>query len=101
MDGRYLSMQQAYRLDPYDRLYAHEREKVIGVQANVWAEFIPDFGRVQFALLPRLAAICETAWAYDRKVSLNDFVVKAKAILPGVYQSYGYHYAPYFFEGID
>lgn len=101
MDGRYLSMQQAYRLDPYDRLYTHERERVIGVQANVWAEFIPDFGRVQFALLPRLAAICETAWAYDRKVNLNTFVTKARAILPGIYQSYGYHYAPYFFEGIE
>ena len=101
MDGRYLSMQQAYRLDPYDRLYTHERQRVIGVQANVWAEYIADFGRVQFALLPRLAAICETAWAYDRKVSLNDFVVKAKAILPEIYKSYGYHYAPYFFEGIE
>ena len=101
MEGRYLSMQQAYRLDPYDRLYTHERARVIGVQANVWTEFIADFNRVQFALLPRLAAICETAWAYDRKKDLNSFVVKAKTLLPGIYQSYGYHYAPYFFEGIE
>ena len=96
-----MSMQQAYKLDPYDRLNTHERKRVIGVQANVWTEFIADFDRVQFALLPRLAAICETAWAYDRKKDINTFVTKAKTILPRVYKSYGYHYAPYFFEGIE
>lgn len=101
MEGRYLSMQQAYKLDPYDRLNTHERKRVIGVQANVWTEFIADFDRVQFALLPRLAAICETAWAYDRKKGLNTFVTKAKTILPRIYKTYGYHYAPYFFEGIE
>ena len=101
MEGRYLSMQQAYKLDPYDRLFQHERERVIGVQANVWTEYIADFHRVQFALLPRLAAIAETAWAYDRKPSLNDFSAKAKSILPRLYKACGYNYAPYFFDGIE
>lgn len=98
---RYLSMKQVYRLDPYDRLFLHEYDKVLGIQGNLWTEFISDFGHVQHMLLPRLAALSETAWAYDRKDSYEDFVVRAKALLPDLYKSYGYNYAPYFFEDIE
>jgi N-acetyl-beta-hexosaminidase len=52
-------------------------------------------------VLPRLAAISETAWAYDRKDSYEDFTVRAKALLPRLYKSYGYNYAPYFFEDVE
>ena len=98
---RYLSMEQVYRLDPYDRIFIHEYDKVLGVQGNLWTEFISDFAHVQHMLLPRLAALSETAWAYDRKDNYEDFAVRAKALLPGLYQSYGYNYAPYFFEDIE
>ena len=98
---RYLSMKQVYRLDPYDRLFTHEYDKVLGVQGNLWTEFISDFGHIQHMLLPRLAALSETAWAYDRKDSYEDFAVRAKALLPDLYKSYGYNYAPYFFEDIE
>ena len=96
---RYLSLEQVYRLDPYDRLFVHEKEKVLGVQGNLWTEFISDFNQVQHMLLPRLAAISETAWACDRKDAYPDFAIRAKALLPYLYESYGYNYAPYFFEG--
>ena len=98
---RYLSMRQVYRLDPYDRLFTHEYDKVLGVQGNLWTEYISDFGHIQHMLLPRLAALSETAWAYDRKDSYEDFSVRAKALLPGLYESYGYNYAPYFFNDIE
>ena len=52
-------------------------------------------------LLPRLAALSETAWAYDRKDSYEDFSVRAKTLLPGLYESYGYNYAHYFFNDIE
>lgn len=98
---RYLSMKQVYRLDPYDRIFIHERDKVLGIQGNLWTENIADFDHVQHMLLPRLAALSETAWAYDRKDSYEDFSVRAKALLPGLYESYGYNYAPYFFNDIE
>lgn len=98
---RYLSTRQVYRLDPYDRIFLHERDKVLGVQGNLWTENIADFDHIQHMLLPRLAALSETAWAYDRKDSYEDFSVRAKALLPGLYESYGYNYAPYFFNDIE
>lgn len=98
---RYLSIRQVYRLDPYDRIMLHEKERVLGVQANVWTEYIADFKQVQHMLLPRLAALSETAWSYDRKDLYEDFEIRAKAVLPKLYDQYGYHYAPYFFDGIE
>ena len=98
---RYLSMKQAYLLEPYDRIMLQYRDKILGVQANLWTEFISDFGHLQHALLPRLAALSETAWSYDRKEAYEDFADRAKAILPNLYKAYGYNYAPYFFENIE
>lgn len=58
---RYLPLQQVYRLDPYDRLLPKERANVLGVQANVWTEYMPDMQCVERMVLPRLAALAETA----------------------------------------
>lgn len=98
---RYLSMRQAYRLDPYERMMTTEYDHVLGVQANLWTEYIADFQQVQHMLLPRLAALSETAWAYDRKDTYEVFAERAKGILPQWYDSYGLNYSPYFFDGIE
>ena len=98
---RYLSMRQMYRLDPFDRVMLHEQERVLGVQANLWTEYIADFKQVQHMLLPRLAALAEIAWAYDRKEPYEAFAKRAKALLPDFYGNHGLHYAPYFFEDVE
>ena len=97
---RYLSMRQVYRLDPYDRLKPKEYANILGIQGNVWTEYIADFGHVQRMTLPRLAAIAEIAWAYDRK-DYDDFKARAKRLLPKMYKKAGFEYAPFFFEGIE
>lgn len=69
---RYLSVRQVYRLDPYDRLKPDQYRNILGIQGNLWTEYIADFGHVQRMTLPRMAAIAEIAWAYDRK-DYDDF----------------------------
>jgi hexosaminidase len=98
---RYLSLRQVYRFDPCERLMLQDQQRVLGVQANLWTEYIGDFKQVQHMLLPRLAAFAETAWAYDRKGTYEDFAARARKILPDYYQANGLHYAPYFFEGVE
>ena len=97
---RFLPVEQVYRLDPYDKLKPEFRHHVLGVQANVWCEYVPDMKAVQYRLLPRLAALSEVGWACDRK-DFPDFCNRAKALLPRLYRTYGYSYAPYFFSGQD
>jgi hexosaminidase len=42
---------------------AAEARHVIGVQADLWTEFMPTFARDQHALFPRLAALSELGWS--------------------------------------
>ena len=92
-------MRQVYALDPYEQLTPDERKYILGVQGNLWTEYIPDFRQVKHMLLPRLAAIAETGWANDRK-DFEDFSRRMRQFRI-VYDRAGYNYATYFFDGKD
>ena len=96
---RYLPVQQVYRLEPFDQLTPEQQSYVIGVQGCVWTEFIADFEHVEWMMLPRLAALSETAWAYDRK-NYKDFENRMPTMRL-LYEKYHYNYAPFMFEGIE
>lgn len=38
--------------------------RVIGMQANLWSECIPDMKKLEFMLVPRICALAEHAWLY-------------------------------------
>ena len=38
--------------------------QVIGMQANLWSECIPNMKKLEFMLMPRLCALAEHAWRY-------------------------------------
>lgn len=94
-----VTVAKVYALDPYAGLDEEERKFITGVQVNLWTEYISDFAHVQHMLLPRLAALAEVGWAYDRK-DYEDFKVRLNK-LRKVYDRDGYNYAPYFFNGIE
>ena len=96
---KYLPMRQVYALDPYDQLTPDEQKYILGVQGNLWTEYIPDFRQVKHMILPRLAAIAEVGWAYDRK-DYADFSRRMQQFRK-VYDRAGYNYATYFFDGKD
>ena len=70
------------------------------IQGNVWTEYIADFGHVQRMTLPRMAAIAEIAWAYDRK-DYDDFEKRAKRLLPELYGNAKLKFSEFFFEDIE
>lgn len=96
---RYLSLRQAYRLDPYDQLTPAEQQNILGVQANLWTEYIPTLSHLQHMALPRLAALSERGWSYDRR-TYDDFV-RRLATFVSIYRSEGYNYADYVFSNIE
>ncbi len=97
--GGNLPMSQVYALDPYDQLSEAERKCILGVQGNLWTEYIPTFTHAEHMALPRLAALSEVGWAYDRR-DLNDFTQRMNAFKV-LYDKNKYNYATYFFEGTD
>ena len=72
---------------------------ILGVQGNLWTEYIATFPHLKHMLLPRLAAIAEVGWSYDRK-DFDDFKHRMNS-LRKCYDAAGLNYATYFFEGKD
>ena len=71
---------------------ASEARRVIGVQANLWTEFMPDFGRDQHAVFPRIAALAELGWSAAGTHDWDDFLQRLPAELAR-YRALGIGYA--------
>lgn len=52
---------------------------VIGVQGNLWCEYISDPRHVEYNALPRLIAIAETGWTPREKKDYGDFQLRVSA----------------------
>lgn len=91
--GGCLPLSKVYELDPYEGLDSLAQRCVLGVQANLWTEYIPDFAQAQYMLLPRLAAVAEVGWA-PRRRNYDDFLRRMEH-LRLLYGACGYRYAPH------
>ncbi len=56
-----------------DGLSARQRQLVMGVQGNLWTEWIPSFNRLMYMLFPRALALSELAWCGDGEKDFDDF----------------------------
>jgi hexosaminidase len=71
---------------------AAEARHILGVQANLWAEYMPTFARVQHAVFPRIAALSEVAWSPASTHDWDGFVRRMPAELAR-YRALGIGYA--------
>lgn len=72
--GRVVSVEDVYRFDPIpDALNEAQRKHILGVQANMWTEHIRTFDRLQYMMLPRLAALAEVAWSDAQHIDWDNF----------------------------
>lgn len=100
MQHAYLPLRQCYRLDPLNRLRIQHHKHILGVQANLWTEYIATFARATWQFLPRAAAIAEAGWNQEGKSNYNEFM-KRLFSLRKLYDLEKYNYATYAFEGIE
>lgn len=93
--GGYLPVEKVYALDPYEQLTPEEQGYILGVQANLWTEYIATWPHAQYMLLPRLSALAEVGWSLDRK-EYGDYLRRVRR-LAKLYDAYGYNYAKHIF----
>lgn len=93
--GGYLPVEKVYALDPYEQLTPEEQGYILGVQANLWTEYIATWPHAQYMLLPRLSALAEVGWSLDRK-DYGDYLRRVRR-LAKLYDAYGYNYAKHIF----
>ena len=92
--GNVLGYEKVYKFNPLEGLNQEESSHILGVQANLWTEFIATNDLLEFMLLPRLQALSEVQWCkpenknFERfKNSLREYHLKVLDIL-------GYKYRP-------
>lgn len=68
------TLESVYRYNPTPADLAPEFQKhIIGVQANLWTEYIKTTQKVEYMLFPRLYALAEIAWTPPARKDFKDF----------------------------
>ena len=66
--GGYLPLEKVYGYEPFDGMVAGSEDHILGVQANMWTEYIATPEHLEYMLMPRMCAMSEVQWcAADAK----------------------------------
>ena len=96
--GGYLPVEKCYSYEPLaNGMTEEEKAHIIGVQANLWTEYIPTADQLYYMLLPRLAALAEVQWCQPENKSWERFYESADEFC-GIYDILGYTYGNHIFD---
>ena len=72
--GGYDLLSKIYSYNPTPAVLTPDQQKhIVGVQANLWTEYIPTENKAEYMLLPRMLALSEVAWSPLAYKNYNDF----------------------------
>ena len=75
--GGYLPLERVYSFEPLpDELTAEEQKYILGLQGNVWTEYISDISHLEYMAFPRAFAISETGWTPAMKKDFEEFLAR-------------------------
>jgi hexosaminidase len=74
--GGYLPLQTVYGYNPTAALPAEAMGRVLGTQAQLWTEYMPNPRQVEFMAFPRLCALAEVAWTPVAEKDYDDFLAR-------------------------
>jgi len=70
----YTPLEKVYGYNPVpDSLNTDNRKRILGIQANLWTEFIPTEENAELMIWPRLLAIAETGWTSPQRKDYDRF----------------------------
>ena len=95
--GGHVSVEKVYSYEPYtDEMTDAEKARILGVQANMWTEYITSNEYLEYMILPRLSALSETQWCAPTGKDYERFLGKMNSMVK-VYEALGYNYAKHIF----
>jgi len=96
--GGYLPLENVYNYEPMPKSLTPEEQKyIIGVQANLWVEYVATLSHIQYMELPRMAALSEIQWSGAEKKNYECFLSRLPQ-LTNLYDVKGYNYATHAFD---
>lgn len=89
--GGYGSLQVTYDFNPVDpSLTQQELKHLLGVQANLWTEYVPTPEHAEYMYYPRTFAVAETGWSRAEDKNYEKFRPRA-VFLCNMLQKLGYN----------
>lgn len=74
---------RTYALDPVpEELTAEEASLVLGLQGNMWTEYVKTPSDLEYKIFPRLLALAEIGWTPRAKQSWEDFRLRVNRHIP-------------------
>ena len=94
-NGGYLPLKKLYNYNLEKEALADasvEKSKVLGTQANLWAEHVGSTEHSEYMLFPRLLALAEISWTNDKLKDWDSFMRRTQRFMQRM-DVMGIHYA--------
>jgi hexosaminidase len=73
--GGFLSLEKVYQFDPIPKgLSFLESKYILGGQANLWTEYIPNMKQLEYMAFPRALAMAQSVWCHQKDNSYEQFL---------------------------
>ena len=96
--GGYIPVERCYSFEPFtETMTAEEKAHIIGVQTNLWTEYIGTQEYLEYMLLPRLAAVSEVQWCAPENKIWERFLDSTDEVLK-IYETAGYNHAKHILQ---
>ena len=91
--GGYTPLSRVYSFEPLPKeLSFQEAQHILGLQANLWTEYISTPEHAEYMALPRMAALAEVAWSPQNACNWSDFLARLTK-LKGIYDQRAVRYS--------
>ena len=90
--GGDLPLEKVYGYEPFDGLDESQQKHILGVQANLWTEYIATPEHLEYMLLPRMTALSEVQWCEPSAKNFSRFESSLKEKSFGIFNTMGYNY---------
>lgn len=90
--GGFLPISKVYSFHPYpEALPANQHQFILGVQANLWTEYIASPAKAEYMIFPRISALSEVGWSKPSVKNYDNFKTRLQTELQR-YQLWGVNY---------
>ena len=89
--GGYVPVERCYSFEPFtDEMTPEQKGHILGVQANLWTEYIGDQDYLEYMLLPRLSALSEVQWCAPENKIWERYLDSVDEVI-NIYETAGYN----------
>ena len=90
--GGFLPWDKVYSYEPLEGLNDSQQKHILGVQANLWTEYVATPEHLEYMLLPRMNALSEVQWCVSENKDIERFKAAMEAESFKIFDILGYNY---------